>query len=120
MEFLQFCNTNANLVEFTQITSAIKSIDYKAETTDMEKMTHYTKSLFQMKEVSEIIQPFSTTARYINNQLFFSPLESYYSKLKSGTTMQYPIEAFTEKGVSVDEYFTGMYTHFSSKWGSLK
>ena len=120
MEFLQFCNTNENLVEFTKITSAIKSIDYTAKPEDMAEMTHYTKSLFQMKEVSEIIQPFSTTARYINNQLFFSPLESYYSKLQSGTTMQYPIEAFKEKGVSVNEYFNGMYTYFSNKWGSLK
>ncbi|MBR2022943.1 MAG: hypothetical protein IJ996_00305 [Clostridia bacterium] len=120
MEFLQFCNTNENLVEFTQITSAIKSIDYTATEDDMKQMSHYTKSLFNMKKVSDIIQPFSTTDLYVNNQLFFSPLESYYSKLPSGTNMQYPIEAFREKNVSVNDYFSGMYTYFSGKWGSLK
>ena len=119
-EFLKFCNTNKNLVNFTKITGAVKSLTYSATPQEIADMTPYAQSVLKVKAVSETIIPSSTHATYINNQLFFTPAESYYSTLKSGTTMQYPAEAFHEEGVDAEEYFNGIYEYFSEQWGTLR
>lgn len=119
-EFLQFCNTNKNLVDFTKITGAMKSLNYSAQASDVAEMTPYAQSVLKVKEVSKIIIPSSTHSTYINNQLFFTPAESYYSLLESGSTMQYPAEAFHEQNVTAKEYFEGIYKHFSKQWGTLR
>ena len=119
-EFLRFCNTNKNLVNFTKITGAMKSLNYSATPEEIAEMTPYAQSVLNVKAVSNTIIPSSTHATYINNQLFFTPAESYYSTLKSGTTMQYPAEAFHEENVTAEEYFNGIYKYFSKQWGTLR
>ena len=70
-KFLKFVNTEESLQEFTRITGSPKSLNYTMEDEDLEQMSFYSRSVWHLKENSDVVYPYSTNRIYLNNQSTF-------------------------------------------------
>ena len=119
LDFLRFANTQESLVEFTQITSTTKALDY--ELTDEEKMqlTYFGRSLIELQEKSEIVYPYAKNSLYLNNASSFRQSQMFYSYV-GNKEYQWAAEAFRDDDVTAAEYFSGMETYYDAKWTTLQ
>lgn len=119
LDFIQFCNTDESLVEFTQITNTPKALTYMMTDAQMQEMTFFGKSVYTIKATSDVVYPYSLNEIYVNNQSAFAPLSAWRSTMSIGQRTYAP-HAFYEDKVSVETYFDGMYKYLSNAWSSLK
>lgn len=111
--FLQYCNTDISLKEFTEITSATKALEYEMDT---DKCTRLCKSILEMKnaEGTAIVYPLS------DNLLFRTTVQSHTNGIRyytdKGTA---PTSIFkNDKAYTALEYFNGMSTYLKRDWAS--
>lgn len=116
-DFIKFVNSDASLVEFTQITNTPKALEYTMTEEEMSKMSYFGRSVMELKQNSEIVYPYSTNSVYINNQGKFGTHSMYYSKLTSN--YQFAAEAMHDAGVSAAQYFSGMYQYYLDDWKTI-
>ncbi len=102
-DFIKFVNSQAQLVEFSQITDTPKALNYTMNSEELSKMSPYGRSVMKLKQNADIVYPYSTTPLYVNNQSGFLP-----GGLFASTIEDYAPRAFVESGCSVADYFTGM------------
>lgn len=124
VDFLQFAYTDESLSEFSKITDTTKALQYTMSDADKAEMSAYGQSLVAIKEKSDIVYGFSTTAFYKTN------LETLFKDYKNAYDCQYTTNstavsiAFDQfkQGKSAKEYFDGMYTKRCMQWsdGTIK
>ncbi len=118
LDFIKFCNSDASLVEFTQITDTPKALNYTMTEAEMNEMSPYGRSIMKLKQKSDIVYPYSTTTLYKNNQGRFGTHSMYYSTT-GGRQYQWAPNAFNEDKVSAADYFSGMYAYYANDWKTL-
>lgn len=112
--FLQYCNTDVSLKEFTKITSAVRTLNYEMDAESLVSCSPYCKSLLNLKnaEGTTIVYPLS------NNMLFRTTTKSHingsrYSNDKGGD----PTSIFkNNESYTAAEYFNGMYSFLKNDW----
>jgi hypothetical protein len=107
--FLQFCYTDAELLNFTKTTSVFKAVDYAVEESDIAHLSKYAKSVYNLRKEADIIHPYSDHKIFINNQGDFSyhgTGTSWGSKV-NGQSYAFPYQAFKD-GKSAKDYFEGL------------
>lgn len=123
VDFVQFANSQEQLAQFTQITSAVKSLKYDLSGDQQKALTPYGKSYYNYIKKAEIVFPYDNNVLFNNNQLKFQSLstDGKVSPLYNSGDSRGLIEAI-EKGVSAETHFGGMYTYFTSQdyWKSVK
>ena len=70
-EFLKYCYTDASLREFTVTTGTLIGMDYDLTNEDKTELSHYTKSLVELKENSKLVYPISENEIYKRHQASF-------------------------------------------------
>lgn len=118
LDFLRFVNTQESLVEYTQITSTTKALDYTLSATDKEKVTHFGKSLIELQEKSEIVYPIAKNTLYLNNASLFRPAQMYSCNVMH-VEHQWAAEAFRDYGMTAAKYFEGMEAFYDNRWANL-
>lgn len=122
LDFIKFVNSNASLVEFTQITSTPKAFNYTMTEPEMAEMSPFARSVIALKQKSDIVYPYSGDSVYINNQANFGTHSMYYTTVNR-QTYQWPSEALHEgaggSGISAEDYFAGMKGYYDIAWASL-
>lgn len=112
--FLQYCNTDESLTEFTEITSAVKALDYEMDAASLEKCTPYCKSLLNLKNAEGTTIVYSLS----NNMLFRTTTTSHtngkrYQTDKGGD----PTSVFKNNtSYTALQYFNGMCSYLKSDW----
>ena len=114
--FLQFVNTNDSLVDFTRTTSAFKALKYDLEIDDIENLTDFAKSIYNLKfnQRTDIVYPVSESERFIDNYSDYFAYGVFNSYLK-GRTDNTPV-ATIKGGTSAKDYFLGIQENFKRKW----
>ena len=121
LDFIQFANSDAQLAQFTQITSCTKALNYTLTNEQYNALSYFGKSFYDSYKAADIVFPYDNNLIFANNQNTFrelwdgecSPL--YKSSAYAGTwTMA------LEANKSLKEYFNGMYTNFSGLSGTWK
>lgn len=115
LDFIQFCNTDESLVEFTTVTNTVKALNYTLNEDEKRQLTNFGRSLVELKEASQIVYPFSTNTLYANNQSFFMTHSQFYSNV-SGKEYQWPSLAMHEDNVTAEQYFNGMTKYYKDHW----
>lgn len=115
LEFIAFVNSDESLVEFTQMTNTPKALNYEMSDEEMSKMTHFGRSVMELKQKSDIAYPFSGEAIYVNQSGQFNADEVWKSTV-GGTVYSGPATAFYEDNVSVADYFSGMLKYNKDNW----
>lgn len=108
-DFLQFCYTDQELVNFTKETSIFKGVAYNVNKDVLEGSSKFAQHMFEIRQNSDVIHPYAANKIYINAQATFNyagTAESWSSTV-NGTPYKFPREAF-RSGVSSKDYFLGM------------
>lgn len=119
--FLQFTTTDAELSAFTANVSMTRSLNYELSEEHREKATPYAVGLFEMKNASTVIYPYSDLEMFQKNQAFFSVERwSWQTTLdNSEYTNPWLVWLTFEGQYTAEEYFEGMYAMQRTRWGTL-
>lgn len=117
LDFMQFVNTQASLVEFTTITGTTKALNYSLSTDEKNALSPYGRSVLELQEKSEVVYPFSNKPIFVNNASHFSTTALY----KISESQLYPAEGFHDyKSMTAAQWFTNMYNYNkNTRWGLL-
>lgn len=115
LDFIMFANTNASLVEFTQITNTPKALNYTMTEEELAKLSPFGRSVVELKQASEIVYPFSSEAIYVNQPGSYDPANIWKSTV-NGMTYSAPVAAFHDKGISAEDYFAGLVNYYKDNW----
>ena len=104
--FLKYCYTDESLIEFTKMTGIPKGLSYDMKKEDIEQMSYYGRSLFEVKSKSDVVYPYSDNQIFIYNQERVLESSSWSSNV-GGTPYVYPYTAI-KAHKSAKDYFLGM------------
>lgn len=110
-KFLQFLHTDAQLAEFTQMTSLTKAYDYEVDT---ENLTSFAKSMIEVRESSRTVLPMDSNALYMYAPSDFRLahlMKTKYSPDQDATDSVADIFTTTTNGeytYSAKDYFEGI------------
>ena len=115
--FLQFCYTDESLQEFTTTTGAMKGVKYDLTASQLNSMNCYYKSLYDLRQNSDIVKTVS------DNIIFFNNTENFYfggmmdTKVNNRTPYNVPSKAIKDSGVTAVAYYNGIqYKYTKSDW----
>ena len=112
IDFIRFTATDASLIEFTQMTSTPKALQYELTNTQLSELTYLGQQVWNFKKDSQVVYKFSDTPLYYLNMSHFTD-----NNWESGT-QTIPSQAL-EEGMSAEEYFKGMYGTSKTGWSNL-
>ena len=112
IDFIRFTATDASLIEFTQMTSTPKALQYELTDTQLSELTYLGQQVWNFKKDSQVVYKFSDTPLYYLNMSYFTD-----NNWESGT-QTIPSQAL-EEGMSAEEYFKGMYGTSKTGWSNL-
>lgn len=123
--FLQFVHTEESLKEFTLITNTFKPFDYKLTEEELNELTYYGRSLYDVHQNAEFVTPYSKNSFYLKNvSNILNEMNLWNAEVstKSGDkSFNLPSSAFFNDGVTAEEYFMGTQRFWSQTyWNSLK
>ena len=108
-DFLQFCYSDEELVNFTKETSVFKGVNYNVDESVFDGSSKFAQHLFEIRQNSDVIRPYAANKIYMNAQGRFNyagTADSWASTV-NGTPYKFPRDAF-RSGVSSKDYFLGM------------
>ena len=115
LDFIKFANTDESLVEFTQVTSTPKALEYTMTEAQEAKLTPFGRSVWELKKSADTVYPISNKSFYANNQL-------YFTNLLTATVNNYTntfSTSFLNGTATAAEYFKGIYTYRKDTWRTL-
>ena len=118
LEFLQFLYTDESLVEFTLYTGCPKSINYSIDSI-LDKVSPYTRSVFEMRARADIVYPYSNEPIYVENASNFNYANFYKTTVNKGqgdVPYQFPSDTIYKEGVTGLEYFKGLAVSMSTEY----
>ncbi len=83
--FLQYCYTDANLELFTASTGCWKALNYDIGEETYNGLDKFYQSIADIRRTSEVVRPLAGNPVYLNNQLAFMYMRSYYFKSSSAS-----------------------------------
>ncbi len=121
IDFIQFCNTDESLAEFTKITDTTKALTYTVSDDDKAEMSTFGRSLITLQENANIVSSFSHEAFYLQNEAsvndYYYKFSAYYDDTYSDRK-SIPVDEF-KKEVSAATYFKGLYRYDFSRWKTM-
>lgn len=115
LEFLQFCNTDRSLVDFTVTTNTPKALQYEMSESDLEKCSYFGRSVYERKNSAgtSVVYPLSDNALYNEN---YSTLAMTY-RITYGQYL-FPSTAMKEHSLSAEKYFTDLNNTLKGRWST--
>ncbi len=118
--FLQYCNEEKRLQEFSVISNTPKALIYDMPEDKLNQMTPLGRSIMRMKTAevegeryTDVVYQLSTNTLYANNKSKFRR----YSVLATAD-YEYPSTAMNSRGISAQDYFTSLHSYWRSRWGN--
>lgn len=117
-KFLQFMNTRESLVEFMQMTSMTRPMDFTMTESEVAEMSYFGQCLYYKFKNSEILDPMSNKPVYLRNYTTFSGVHSIlWSTAGEGLDgTDAPTVQFMDDNVTAKQYFRGMQNYFTQAW----
>lgn len=128
-DFIQFVYSDKMLSAFTRDTGTLKALNYKVDTDDFNALSEYGKSVYKHKQNAKTVYPIANNAIFRNNQADFLPRNYYATDYKVGNVESYKYVSSmllddyiggSKTEPDVEQYFSGMYTYYTSKWAGYK
>lgn len=115
IDFVQFINSNDQLVKYTQITNTLRPIAYTMEQADIDKLTPFGRSLYEHKMSENFDKVFfmSSSDKFSELQIALNnPYKAKYGSLSYG-----PAEAFREASLgNIDATAENYFTKLAEYW----
>ncbi len=134
-DFLRFAYSDAQLVDFTKTTGALKAVKYQIPETDLASMNTYGRSVAALKNAEcsgdgsvSFVYPLAGNSLYRNHHAYFDIVNASSGGMASsiqGTVHSHPaLYLYQNKGTKADpskgekayqDYFAGMYTYAANQ-----
>ena len=115
LDFIQFVCSDESLKEYTKITSTNKALNYTMTATELEGLSSYARSLYEIKQRAEVVYPYSTTELYLSHQSDFVTYQVFRSTI-GGADQRWAAEALRKSNITSRSYFEGMSTYYKKVW----
>ena len=117
-KFVRFVYTDELLSDFTVTTGVAKGVNYTIDHALVDGMSNYYRSLYNARQNSFVVRPYSSNAIFVNAQSAFYVLGSgsYWTSTVNNSSYAYAKAAFNAK-VSAEDYFKGLW-QTSNAWNS--
>ena len=115
LDFIQFVCSDESLKEYTKITSTNKALNYTMTATELEGLSSYARSLYEIKQRAEVVYPYSTTELYLSHQSDFVTYQVFRSTI-GGADQRWAAEALRKSSITSRSYFEGMSTYYKKVW----
>ena len=118
LDFLQFLYSDQSLVEFTLYSGCPKALNYSIDSIK-DKVSPYTRNVFEMRARADIVYPFCDSDMYADNAsnlMFANFYHTIVNKGQGNTPFQYPSNAIYKDGITGLEYFKGLSVQFSKEY----
>ncbi len=113
LDFIQFANSDAQLAKFTQITGCTKALNYDLTNEQYNALPYFGKAYYDAFKNSNIVFPYDNNLLFANNQNTFKEIDSGEgSPLYKSTAYATSVVKALENGVTVGNYFNGIYDRF--------
>ena len=117
-KFLQFMHTRQSLVEFMQMTSMTRPMQFEMTEEEISVMSYYGQCLYYRFKSSDVFDAMSDDPVYLRNYTIFSPVHSYIWSTAgedlNGTDA--PTVILADADIDAKQYFRGMQNFFTSVW----
>lgn len=114
LDFIKFVHTDVSLVEYTTYTNTPKAFNYTMTQSQLDKLSHFGRSVMKLKKQSDVIFPFSAQSKYVLNQSSFVTDAMYAISATKST----PAAEMRDNKTTAEDYFTKMYTYYRDGWDS--
>ena len=121
-EFMRFVHCNKMLSKFTADTSITRPLNYEVTEEDQAKLSTYAKSLIYLKGHSNVVYPYSSLPKEVNNPSYFKAYYFAWKATVDGSPYMHPWDYFRNNPTNSTskKYFDGIYDCYSSAWSTLK
>ena len=120
-EFMRFLHSDKMLSKFTADTSITRPFNYEVSEEDQSKLSNYAKSLIYLKGHSNIVYPYSSLAKEVNNPSYFKKYYFCWKATVDQVPYSHPWDYFRNvSSGTVKKYFDGIYAFFSDAWNNLQ
>lgn len=108
-DFVAFLNTEESLQEFTLTTGGTKALKYFLTDEQKNSLNSFARSVWDMKENSDVVYMMDGNAIFINNQSSFQAINGggFWTMTVDGSNTRYPIDKIYN-GASAKDCFLGM------------
>ena len=118
IDFIQFVNSDEWLVDFTLTTNTMKALNYTLESDDLAQMTPFGRSLVSFMQQADVVYPYASASKYVNNQSMFQGELLFQSRIDS-TDRSSPSNEFHVRNVTAEDYFYGLKVYYENIWLTL-
>lgn len=119
IDFIQFLNTDEQLVKFTQETSAMRGLNYKLEEAEMASLTPFGRSVVTSLQTSSIVYPEARDGEYRKNTLYDVNVYGRFVYSYKGIEAQQPSLLWSSDDgatVSAAQYLKRLYDAYKAGW----
>ncbi len=112
--FVQFCNTEKSLKEFTMLSGLPRALNYEMKESELNTLTSFSKSVFEMKsdKNTQIAYQLSSNPLYADNTTKFNKYKSL-----AYSSYEFASKAMSEDSkVTAKSYFEGLANSWKTKW----
>lgn len=108
--FLQYLCTNDSLVEFQKDTGMSWALDYTIPENEIDNLTYYAKTLYDIHKNADIVYPYSRNDTYFRKtSVIMSNRTPWTTKLANGTENTFITYTFkNNQNLTAKEYFDGL------------
>ncbi len=119
--FLQYCNTDVSLQEYSKVTNTLKALKYEITDDYYNGMTNYGKSLYDLKNTSDIVFPLSGDNYFIQNRTKFTYDAMFNGTKTDGGKLDSPVNLYpsSNQTVTSKDYSWFMYRYLKGNWGKV-
>ncbi len=120
--FLQFVHTNESLIEFSKTTNTFRPFEYQMEQSDIDELTHWGRSLYDLHVSAKFVTPYDYNAVYLKNiSTYANELDIWSSLVNKNALYNIPSTAMFNDNVTAKQYFEGLSNFWSKEyWDSRK
>lgn len=107
--FLQFCCTNASLVDFQRISGLSWALDYTMTAEELAECTHYAQATYNIHQTASRVYPYSKHEKYISKTSIIMSNKTPWTTSFDSKTYNMPTTAFyNNSGLTAKKYFEGL------------
>ncbi len=117
LEFLQYCNTDASLREYSRVTNTTKALKYELTAEDRAEMSYFGNSLMDIQEAEDtvIVYPMANNAKFKEKKSLLDVQDLW----TMSATVKTPTVYFKDKKTTSDDakaYFTSFCSNWRQGW----
>lgn len=121
-DFMRFMHTESSLQVFNTYTGMTRPFNYTLTDEQYSKLTYFSQYMYDMykgENAVKVVHDVSMNTLRSKNQVFFRDNWDWYTQIGNGVYSN-PFKAFSANaGLTVDEYFNGMYSYHQTNWKNL-